>query len=223
MNRKKIRVLVVDDHALVRYGVRRLLQEEPDIEFVGEAASIARAQQLVRTEAWDIVIMDLKMPGNNALDGVLMVKREKPNLPVLIVTVFREEEYAMRALKCGVSGYLSKDSAPDHLVVAIRKILAGGLYLSDNVTRKLAVQARSIPKETPHELFSDRELSVLCAISEGKPLSQIAKNSNLSPKTITTYRKRVLGKLGLRSNTELVRYALTHELIHCGGCSRCHR
>lgn len=214
MNKRKIKVLVVDDHALVRYGIRRLLQEEPDISLVGEAEGTPQALKLLKEDTWDAVTMDLKMPGQCGLDGLLATKRAHPDLPILIVTMYPEEQYAMRTLKAGASGYLHKSCAPDHLVTAIHKIVNGGIYLSNALTVQLAVQQPTRAKEKPHQLFSDREFAVLCEIADGKPLTQIAIDSKLSPKTITTYRKRVLSKLGLQSNSDLVRYAIEHDLIH---------
>jgi DNA-binding NarL/FixJ family response regulator len=212
--RKKIRILVVDDHALVRYAIRQLLLGEPDVDFVGEAESVAQAMKCVREEAWDVVTMDIRLPDQNGLDGLLRIKRLKPQLQVLVVTMCPEEQYAMRALKSGASGYLHKSNSPEHLIAAIHKIVDGGAYLSDAITLQLAAQLNSKSKEEAlHDPLSDREFAVLCAIAEGKSLTQIASDSNLSAKTVTTYRKRVLDKLGMHCNTELVRYALEHGLV----------
>ena len=213
MSSDKLKILVVDDHALVRSGVRRILQDEPDIEFVGEADTATQALKRVRSEEWDVVVMDINMPERNALDVLCLMKLEKPELPILILTMYPENQYAMRALKDGASGYVTKGSAPDQLIAAIRKVVEGGAYVSSTLAMQLANQLRSKPKETLYDLLSDREFSVLCAIAEGKPLSQIANELSISAKTITTYRARVLGKLGMRTNTELMRYALEHGLI----------
>lgn len=213
MSTDKLKILIVDDHALVRSGVRRILQDETDIEVVGEADNATQALKRVRSEEWDVVVMDINMPGQNALDVLRLMKIEKPELPVLILTMYPENQYAMRALKDGASGYVTKSSAPDHLISAIRKVVEGGAYISSTLAMQLANQLRSKPKETLDDLLSDREFSVLCAIAEGKPLSQIANELSLSAKTITTYRARLLGKLGMRTNTELVRYAIEHGLI----------
>ena len=213
LSRKKIRILVVDDHALVRYAIRQLLLGEPDVEFVGEAETVAQALKCVREDAWDVVTLDLRLPDQNGLDGLIRIKRAKPQLLVLIVSMYPEELYAMRALKEGASGYLNKSSSPDQFITAIHKIVDGGAYVSDAITLQLAAQLRSKSKETFHELLSDREFAVLCAIAEGKSLTKIADDSNLSAKTVTTYRKRVLDKLGMHSNTDLVRYALEQGLV----------
>jgi two-component system, NarL family, invasion response regulator UvrY len=208
-----LRILIVDDHALVRSGIQRILADEPDIEFVGEADTAAQGLKRVRSEEWDVVVMDINMPGQNALDVLRHIKLEKPDLPVLILTMYPENQYAMRALKDGASGYLTKASAPDSLIVAIHKVNEGGAYVSPSLALQLAGQLRSKPKETLYDLLSDREFTVLCAIADGKQLAQIAEELNLSAKTITTYRTRVLNKLGMHSNTELIRYALEHRLI----------
>ena len=204
---------MVDDHALLRYAIRQLLLGDQDVEFVGEADTVAQAVRCVRDEDWDVVIMDLRLPDQNGLDGLVRIKRLKPQVQILVVTMCPEEQYAMRALKGGASGYLHKSNSPENLITAIHKIVEGGAYVSDAITLRLAAQLNSKSKETLHELFSDREFAVLCAIAEGKSLTQIASDSNLSAKTVTTYRKRVLDKLGMHSNTELVRYALEQGLV----------
>jgi len=213
VSRDKLKILVVDDHLLVRSGIRRILQDEPDIELVGEADTAAQGLKRIRSEDWDVVVMDLNMPGQNALDVLGLIKLEKPDLPVLILTMYPENQYALRALKDGASGYITKSSAPDHLITAIRKVVEGGAYVSPGLAMQLTTRLRSKAKETLYELLSDREFSVLCSIAQGKPLAQIADELNLSAKTITTYRSRVLSKLNMRTNTELVRYALDQGLI----------
>ncbi len=214
MSRDKLKILIVDDHLLVRAGIRRILQDEPGIELVGEADTAAEGLKRVRGEDWDVVVMDLNMPGQSPLDVLGLIKLEKPELPVLILTMYPENQYALRALKEGASGYITKASAPDHLITAIRKVVEGDAYVSSGLAMQLATQLRSKAKETLYELLSDREFSVLCSIAQGKPLAQIADELHLSAKTITTYRARVLGKLGMRTNTELVRYALEQGLIN---------
>jgi two-component system, NarL family, invasion response regulator UvrY len=199
---------------MVRSGIQRLLRDEIDVEKVAEADTATQALKYVREENWDLVIMDLKMPGQIPLDVLRLMKIEKPDIPVLILTMYPESEFAIRALKDGASGYITKNSAPDHLISAIRKVVQGGVYVSAELTAKLTSQLRVKRKETVLELLSDREFIVLCAIADGKHLSQIADELNLSSKTISTYRTRVLGKLGMRTNVELVRYALEHGLIN---------
>lgn len=213
MNNHKLKILLVDDHALVRCGVRRMLTDEPDIGIVGEADTATQALQLVRSGDWDVVIMDINMPGQNALDVLHLMKYEKPDLPVLILTMYSERQYALRALKVGASGFITKVSAPDTLILAIRQVIEGGAYVSATLALLLAENLRTKPKETLYDLLSEREFSVLCAIAEGKHLSQIGSDLNLSAKTITTYRARVLSKLGMQTNTDLVRYALGNNLI----------
>jgi two-component system, NarL family, invasion response regulator UvrY len=210
----KLKILVVDDHALVRSGIRRLLRDEPDVETVGEAECATQALQSVRKEHWDVVLMDINMPGQNALDVLRTMKGEKPSLPVLMLTMHSENQYAMRALKAGASGYLTKTSAPDHLITAIHKVAEGGAYVSPALVLQLATRLSWKPKDALDDVLSDREHAVLCAIAQGKRLAQIADELNLSAKTITTYRTRVLEKLGMHSNTELVRYALDNHLLN---------
>ncbi len=214
MNSNPLNILLVDDHALVRSGIRLLLHDEMDIGRVEEADTATQALQWMRKEDWDVVIMDINMPGQNALSVLHLIKHEKPDLPVLILTMYSERQYALRALKEGASGFITKVSAPDTLITAIRKVVDGGAYVSPTLALLLAQNLRSKPKETLYDLLSDREFSVLCAIAEGKHLSQIGIDLNLSAKTISTYRTRVLNKLGMNTNTELVRYAVSNELIN---------
>jgi DNA-binding NarL/FixJ family response regulator len=210
----KLKVLVADDHALIRSGIRRLLQDEPDIDYVGEAETASQALQRVRDEDWNVVIMDIDMPGQSTRDVLPLIKREKPTLPVLILTMHPENQYAVRMLKDGASGYLTKASAPENLIIAIRKVVGGGAYVSEALALQLTALLKWKHNENPHDHLTDREISVLCAIAEGKSLAAIAEAMHLSAKTITTYRKRVLDKLHLQSNTDLMRYALGHGLIH---------
>ena len=214
MKRTKLKILIVDDHALVRSGIRRLLRDEPAIEFVGEADTANHALQAVRKEDWDAVILDINMPGRNALDVVRIIKNEKPSLPVLILTMYPENQYAMRALKAGASGYLTKASAPDHLIAAIFKVVEGGTHVSPAVVKELATRLTGKGGEGLDEILSDREYEVLCAIAQGKRLAQIADELSLSAKTITTYRARLLEKLGLKTNIELMRFALDNKIIN---------
>jgi two-component system, NarL family, invasion response regulator UvrY len=213
VRKEKLKILVTDDHVLVRRGIRALLEDEPDIGTVGEAETAAQALKRVREEPWDVVIMDIDMPGQSSFQVIRTIKQEKPSLPILILTMYPERQYAMRMLSAGASGYLTKASAPDHLVTAIRKLVEGMAYVSVNVAMQLAGH-RNQPKDANlHDLLSSRELDVLRAIAAGLPLAKIADEMHLSPKTITTYRTRVLEKLSLGSNTELVRYALDQGLI----------
>jgi DNA-binding NarL/FixJ family response regulator len=213
VKRNKLRILIADDHALVRSGIRRLLRDEPEIEYVGEAETANHALQMVRKESWDVVILDINMPGQNALDVLRIIKQENPSLPVLILTMHAENQYALRALKAGASGYVTKASAPDQLISVIHKVVDGGAHVSPALVKEMATRLNGKPKEAIEEMLSDREYAVLCSIAQGKRLSQIADELSLSAKTITTYRTRVLEKLGVNSNTELVRFALDNNLI----------
>lgn len=211
---RQLKILVADDHALIRSGIRALLEDEPDIITVGEADTAARALQRVREEHWDVLVMDIDMPGQSTFDVVRVIRNEQPHLPILILTVYAESQYAIRMLSAGAMGYLTKLSAPDDLVTAIRKVLQGFAYISVNVAMQMASQLDGTKQVANlHDRLSVRELDVLRAIVAGKSLQAIAQELHLSAKTITTYRSRVLEKLCLHSNTELVRYALDHGLI----------
>lgn len=213
MNRQKLKILLADDHAIVRSGIRRLLRDEPDIDTVEEADTASAALLMVRKGDWDVVVMDINMPGQSALDVLRLMKLEKPGLPVIILTMHSEEQFAVRMLKAGAAGYVTKASAADYLLAAIRKVAQGGAYVSATLAAHLAARLKTQPKASLDDLLSDREFSVMCAIAEGKPLSQIASELHLSAKTITTYRARVMSKLDMHSNSELVRFALDHGLI----------
>jgi two-component system, NarL family, invasion response regulator UvrY len=214
MQGQKLKVLLADDHALVRAGLRRVLQDEPDIETVDEVDNAGEALRRVREQHWDVLVLDLNMPGQNTMDVLKLIKIERPALPVLIVSMYSEDQYATRALKAGAAGYLTKASAPDQLISAIRKVADGNAYVSPKLARTLAEQASSKPGETMQELLSGREFTVLCAIAAGKTVTQIAIDLSLSAKTVSTYRTRLLSKLGLRSNIDLARYAVDHGLVY---------
>jgi DNA-binding NarL/FixJ family response regulator len=213
MMRNKFKVLVVHDRALVRYCLRRLLRADTDIEQVGEAGNTAEALTAIRTQAWDVVVLAIDLQEGSALDALRRIKKDKPALPVLILTVLPEENFGIRALKAGASGFLSESTVTDELIVAVRRVVDGGAYVSPALALQLASRFQGQVNEPVHEHLSDREIIVLCAIARGKKLVQIAHELHLSAKTITTYRRRLLGKLGIRSNPELVRYAVEHRLI----------
>lgn len=207
-----MKVLIADDHAVVRRGLREILEENfPDLT-VGEAASTAETMDAVRRERWDIVLLDLKMPGRGGLEVLRDLRVTRPKLPVLVLTVHPVEQYGIRALKAGAAGYITKESAPDELVGAVKKVLAGGRYVPPALCETLAVSLTTGAKPAPHEALSHREFQVLCMLASGKTIKQIAIELSLSAKTIATYRTRVLQKLNLRTTAELVRYGLAHGL-----------
>jgi DNA-binding NarL/FixJ family response regulator len=210
----KIHVLIADDHAIVRQGLKQILSETEDLVVAGEADDGAEALQLARQQEWNVFLLDVSMPNRNGIDTLKQLKKEFPKLPVLILSMHPEEQYAVRALKAGASGYLTKQSAPEQLVTAIRQVAGGRKYVSPTVAMQLAdaIANDSDSEQPPHELLSDREYEVLKLIATGKTLTQIAEELNLAVATISTFRARILTKLGLSSTAELIRYGLEHGL-----------
>jgi two-component system invasion response regulator UvrY len=209
-----IRVLIVDDHAIVRRGLRALLSDEFRGAAFGEASDAGQALEQLRQQEWDIALLDITLlPGKGGLDLLKELKAEWPRLPVLVLSAHPEDQFAVRALKAGAGGYLTKDSAPEELPKAIRKILAGGEYVSPALAETLALRVRTDRTRTPHETLSDREYEVMSRIGSGKTVTEIADELSLSVKTISTYRVRVLEKLGVKNSAEIVQYALRNGLV----------
>jgi DNA-binding NarL/FixJ family response regulator len=206
------RILIADDHAIVRSGLRQILINEQDLEVAGEARNGAEVFDLIRREPWDVLVLDVGMPGRSGIETLREVKRERPDLPVLILSIYPEDQYAVRAIKAGASGYLTKDSAPDELVKAIRKVLRGGKYISEAVADQLILALENDADLPPHDLLSEREYQVLCLIASGKTVSEIADQLSLSVKTISTYRARTLEKMRMKTNAELTHYAIKNNL-----------
>lgn len=207
-----MRVLIVDDHPLVRRGLRGLLLDlDPHAEII-EAGDAKEAVDLLGDRTWQLALVDINLPGRGGLELLRDLKQRLPELPVLVVSAFTEDEFALRALKLGAAGYVSKQAASDLLAGAVRKVLAGGRYVSPAVAEKLAEAAAAGSSLTPHENLSLRELQVFQMIARGKSIKEIAADLDLSEKTIATYRQRISGKLDLGSNVELTRYALQHGL-----------
>ncbi|MBP9217583.1 MAG: response regulator transcription factor [Sterolibacterium sp.] len=209
----KIRVLIADDHAIVRQGLRQILSETDDLLVAGEAADGVVAVHLAREQSWDVVLLDVSMPNRNGIDTLKMLKKEFPRLPVLILSMHPEEQYAVRALKSGASGYVTKQSAPEQLVTAIRQVATGHKYVSPSLAMKLADVISDDHNRLPHESLSNREYQILCLIASGRPLTQIAEEISISVKTVSEYRKRVLEKMKLENNAELIHYGLKHGLV----------
>ena len=209
---KPIRVLIADDHAIVRQGLRQILPDPPDPPVAGEAENGVQAVQMVRTGEWDVVLMDVSMPDRNGIDALKIIKKEFPRLPVLILSMYPEEQYAIRALKAGAAGYLTKQSAPELLVTAIRQVASGKKYVSPSLAEELANAIGDDSERLPHEKLSDREYQTLCMIASGKTPTEIAEALNLSVKTVSVYRARLLEKMNLRNNAELTHYGLKHGL-----------
>jgi two-component system, NarL family, invasion response regulator UvrY len=210
---QKIRVLIADDHAIIRQGLKQILSDTEDLEVVAEADGGVKALQVLRNTQCDVVLMDVSMPDRNGIDTLKLVKKEFPRLPVLILSMHPEEQYAVRALRAGAAGYLSKQGAPEQLVTAIRQVSAGKKYVSAAVAEELANAIGEDVERPPHEKLSDREYQTLCMISSGKTLTQIAEQLNLSVKTVSVYRARLLEKMKLRNNAELTHYGLKHGLV----------
>ena len=208
-----MRVLIVDDHAMFRRGLREILVDEfDDLEF-SEATNAEEALDMLRGGEWDAVILDVSMPGRSGLDALKEIKKDRPALPVLMLSFHPEEHFATRALKAGASGYMTKTSAPEELVSAIQKILNGGKYVSPELAEQLAEDLeRDAVGVLPHKRLSDREYEVLLDLARGETVSEIGDKLSLSVKTISTYRARILEKMNLRSNADLVRYAIRHGL-----------
>ena len=209
---KPIRVLIADDHAIVRQGLRQILSDTPDLTVAGEAENGVQAVQMVRAGEWDVVLMDVSMPDRNGIDALKLIKKEFPRLPVLILSMYPEEQYAIRALKAGAAGYLTKQSAPDLLVTAIRQVASGKKYVSPSLAEELANAIGEDTERPAHEKLSDRDYQTLCMIASGKTPTEIAEALNLSVKTVSVYRARLLEKMHLRNNAELTHYGLKHGL-----------
>lgn len=207
------RVLIADDHELVRRGLKHLLADELGPVKVGEAGTSQEAVELLTKQGWDVVLLDINMPGRSGLDVLEEVKRLQPGTPVLVLSGFPEADYAVRALKLGASGYLTKQSASDELVAAVRKVMAGGRYVTASLAERLAASLGGELDQKPHEALSNRELQVLRLIASGKSIKEIAAELSLSEKTVGTYRSRLAEKMTLSSNVELTRYALQHHLV----------
>ena len=208
-----IRVLLVDDHAIARNGVRLMLGTAGDIAVTGEASNAHDALKLVAEHSYDVALLDITMPGKNGLDLLKQLRSEQPRLAVLMLSTYSEEIYAVRALKLGASGYLTKDAPTATLVAAVRKAAAGGKHVSEAVVEKLATLIGGGGTGANHEALSNRELEVFKLIAAGESLVRIGEALHLSPNTVTTYRSRILDKMGMASNAELTRYALEHGII----------
>ena len=208
-----MRVLLVDDHEIVRRGLKEVLNDEFSMLQTGEANNSRTALELIMTQDWDVVLLDINIPGRNGLEVLSEIKRIRPRTPVLIVSAYAEEEFAMRSFKLGASGYLNKSSASDEVVTAVRKAMAGGKYVTALLAEKLAAALGGDIQLAPHESLSSRELQVLRMVASNRTIKEIAAELALSEKTIGTYRMRIAKKLGLNSNVELTRYALKHRLV----------
>ena len=208
-----IRVGIVDDHAIVRVGLRNFLAEQVDVRVVGEAANGREAIDLVRTTEMDVMLMDLSMPGQSGIDALAMIRAKAPDVGILVLSIYPEEHYAMNLIRQGASGYLNKECDPLEIVDAIRTIALGKRYFSAQVAELMAQQLDRKADGLPHELLSEREFQVFLKLAAGQTAGQVAEELSLSVKTVSTYRTRLMEKLGLHSNSDLTYYALTNKLI----------
>ncbi|MBI4457249.1 MAG: response regulator transcription factor [Acidobacteria bacterium] len=208
-----IKILVADDHAVVREGLKQIVSETKDLVVAGEASNGQEVLDRVRSSHWDVVLLDIAMPGRGGLDVLRELRSERPKLPILVLTMHPEDQYAVRVLKAGAAGYLTKESAPQQLVEAIRKVVKGGKYISPSVAEELALYLEPDVEKLPHEILSDREYQVFCMIASGKTVSQIAVELALSVKTISSYRTRILEKMRMKNNAELTHYAMKRGLV----------
>ncbi|RMG74768.1 MAG: DNA-binding response regulator [Nitrospirae bacterium] len=208
------RILIADDHTIVREGIKQILTDRGNCYEVDEASDGHEALKKINSRSYDLLILDISMPGLNGLDALKQIKYSHPELPVLILSMYPERQYAIRVLRAGASGYLGKDSAPELLFKAIDKILAGGKFISESLAERLAVELVSGGERLPHERLSDREYQVFSMIASGMSLSEIADKLALSVKTVSTYRARILEKMGLRNNAEIIHYAIKNNLIN---------
>jgi two-component system, NarL family, invasion response regulator UvrY len=208
-----MRILITDDHAVVRQGLKQILAEEFKRAEFGEASTAQEAIDKVWKENWDVVVLDITMPGRSGLDVLKEIKKSRPKLPVLMLSMHPEDQFAVRLLKIGASGYMTKESAPDELVGAVKKVVAGGRYVSPALGEKMASYLAIDVQTPPHERLSDREFVVLRLIASGKTPTAIAKELGLSVKTISTYRMRILEKMSMANNAELTHYAIQTNLL----------
>jgi len=208
-----LRILITDDHAVVRRGLEQVLEEEFDKVVFGEAQNTREMIEHLQKKTWDVVILDITLPGRSGLEVLEELKLTHPNLPVLVLSMHPEDQYGIRVLKSGASGYMTKESAPDEIVMAIKKILRGGKYVSPALAERLASNL-GVDREKPlHEALSDREYEVMVMICAGKILKEIAQKLDLSIKTVSTYRSRILKKMKMENNAELIRYAIKNQLV----------
>ena len=208
-----IRILIADDHPIVRAGLKQILAEASDIEVTAEVGDGHELLKLIRKGGIDVVLLDITMPGLSGLDALKQIKAEKPDLPILVLSMHPEDQYGIRVLKAGAAGYIMKSTAADQLVGAIRKVYRGGRYVSPSLAEKMAFGLQAGASGLPHEALSDREYQVLCMIASGKTVKEIGEELALSEKTISTYRTRILEKMGMKSNAELTHYAIKLGLV----------
>ncbi len=208
-----IRILLVDDHSVVRQGIKQIISASYPQAVFGETGSLRELHDLLSSDKWDVLILDLAFPDGNGLETLKQVKQDHPGLPVLILSMYPEDQYALRTIRAGAAGYLSKETAPEELIQALQRVLAGGEYVSASVADQLLQYARGSGDQPVHATLSDREYQVLCLIASGKELREISQELSLSAKTVSTYRARLLTKMNMKTNAELTRYAIQNGLV----------
>ena len=208
-----IRIVVADDHTIVREGLKQILTAAGDLEVVAEAQNGFEVMDRVRALDFDVLLLDMSMPGKSGIELIKQVKDEKPKLRILVLTMHEEHQYAIRAIRAGASGYLTKESASRQLIEALRKVASGGAFISSEVAEQLALGAMPGATHAPHEALSDREFQIFRLIAEGKSISDIGTQLNLSVKTVSTHKANILHKMNMAGTAELIRYALTHRLV----------
>lgn len=210
---KKMEVLVADDHAIIRDGMKKILADTDDLVVAGEANNGNAALERIRERDWDLVVLDLSMPGRNGIELIKLIKSERPKLPILIFSMHSEEQYAVRAIRAGASGYLSKEGDSDQFLPAIRKVASGGRFISAKVADLLAINVSSSDHDQPHTRLSNREYEIFSRIVRGISLTEIAEEFSLSIKTVSTHKTHILSKMGFTNQVDLVRYAIEHKLL----------
>ncbi len=208
-----VKVLIADDHPVVRQGLKMMLSSDPEVDVVGEARDGDEAFEMAHRVDWDVAVLDYSMPGRGGVELLADLKRDYPGKPVLILSIYPEDPHGLRALKAGAAGYITKETAGEELTAAVKRVATGGRYISTTLAEKLAMRLTPEQERPPHERLSDREYRVMWLIASGKTLNQIAEEMRLSPSTVSTYRGRILKKLGLSTNVDLVHYAMKYRLI----------
>lgn len=208
-----IRILIADDHAIVRKGLKQIVAETADMVVADEACTGHEVLDKVRDNEYDVVVLDISMPGGDGVDILKQIKKEKPKIPILVLSMHPEEQYAVRVLHAGAAGYMTKESAPDELITALRRVAAGRKYISSSLAEQLAFKLERNADRPLHEILSDREYQVMCMIASGKEVKKIAEELCLSVKTVSTYRSRILEKMRMKNNAELTRYAIKQQLV----------
>ena len=211
--KKKIKILVADDHTLVRKGLKQILLDTPNVEVVEEACSGEEVVNKIESNEYDLLLLDISLPGRSGIDILKQSKCIKPELPVLMLSMFPEEQYAIRSLRAGASGYLTKESAPEELIDAIKIVTKGRKYITSSLAERLAFEIQVESEKELHESLSDREYQVFCLIGSGKTVKDIAEKLSLSVKTISTHRARILQKMYMRNNAQIIRYAIKNDLV----------